>query len=238
MSGAVFVYVVLAAGANLLGALAVTARKCWSERSLQVIVALSAGFLIAVAFAGLLPEAIERHGETGALVALFGYLLVHVTQHVLGRHFHFGEETHEVSPMAGVAALGGLMLHTFVDGVAIASSFMVSNELGVFVFLAIFLHKVPEGLAISSLFLAAGASRAQAFGAAGVLALATVVGAFTAQLTASVAEYGLGFSAGVALYVGASNLVPEFQQDRGWRLPTAFVGGCLLYLAAHAMVAG
>lgn len=238
MSIGVFTYVVLSAAANLVGALAVTARPRWDPRSLQVIVALSAGFLIAVAFAGLLPEAIERHGERGALVALFGYLLVHVTQHVLGRHFHFGEETHEVSPMAGVAALGGLMLHTFVDGVAIASSFMVSNELGVFVFLAIFLHKVPEGLAISSLFLAAGASRRQAFSAAAVLAMATVVGAFTAQIIAPVAEYGLGFSAGVALYVGASNLVPEFQQDRGWKLPVAFVGGCLLYLAAHAMVGG
>lgn len=238
MNGAILSYVVLAGAANLLGALVVTARPRWSGRSLQVIVALSAGFLIAVAFTGLLPEAIERHGEQAALVALAGYLLVHLTQHVLGRHFHFGEETHEVSPMAGIAALGGLMLHTFVDGVAIASSFLVSSELGVFVFLAVFLHKVPEGLAISSLFLASGASRRQALGAAGVLGLATVIGALVAGVAAPVAEYGLGFSAGVALYVGASNLVPEFQQDRGWRLPLAFVGGCILYIAAHAVVAG
>lgn len=238
MSSAVLVYAVLAGAANLIGALAVTAGRRWSERSLQTIVALSAGFLIAVAFAGLLPEAIERHGETAALTALAGYLLVHLTQHVLGRHFHFGEETHEVSPLTGLSALVGLMLHTFVDGVAIASSFMVSTELGVFVFLAIFLHKVPEGLAISSLFLAAGASRRRAFGAAAVLAVATVAGAFVTQLVAPVAEYGLALSAGVALYVGASNLVPEFQQDRGWRLPLAFLGGCALYLAAHAVVAG
>lgn len=238
MSTVVLLYAVLAGAANLLGAIAVTARRGWSARSLQTIVALSAGFLISVAFIGLLPEAIARHGETAALTALAGYLLVHVTQHVLGRHFHFGEETHEVSPLTGVSALAGLMLHTFVDGVAIASSFMVSSELGVFVFLAIFLHKVPEGLAISSLFLAAGASRRRAFGAAGVLAMATVAGAFVTQLVEPVAEYGLALSAGVALYVGASNLVPEFQQDRGWRLPLAFLGGCALYIAAHAAVAG
>ena len=227
-------YALAAGAANLIGALAVTSRRRWDERSLQTIVAVAAGFLIAVAFTGLLPEAIERHGESAALVALAGYLLVHLTQHVLGRHFHFGEETHEVSPLVGVAALAGLMLHTFVDGVAIVSGFEVSTQLGILVFIAIFLHKVPEGLAISSLFLAAGASRRQAFSAAAALAAATVAGAFVTRYVDVVAEYGLALSAGVTLYVGASNLVPEFQQDRGWRLPAAFVGGCLAYLVAHA----
>ena len=83
-------YALAAGAANLLGALAVTSRSRWDPRSLQTIVAVSAGFLIAVAFTGLLPEAIVRHGEAAALVALAGYLLVHLTQHVLGRHFHFG----------------------------------------------------------------------------------------------------------------------------------------------------
>ena len=234
MTAATLVYAVIAGAANLLGAVAVTSRARWSPRALQVIIALSAGFLVAVAFAGLLPEAIERHGESAALVALASYVLVHLTQHVLGRHFHFGEETHEVSPFAGMAALSGLMLHTFVDGVAIASSFQVSSELGLLVFLAIFLHKVPEGLAISSLFLASGASRRRALLAASVLALATVVGAFVTTWVDGLAAYGLAISAGVSLYVGASNLVPEFQQEHDWRLPAAFVAGCLIYVAAHA----
>ena len=234
MNGPPLLFAVLAGAANVLGALAVTSRRRWSERSLQTIIALSAGFLIAVAFAGLLPEAVAAHGDRAALVALAGYVLVHLTQHVLGRHFHFGEETHEVSPLAGFAALAGLLLHTFVDGVAIASGFQVSAELGLLVFLAIFLHKVPEGLAISSLFLASGASRRQALLAAVTLALATVAGAFVATWTRGLAGYGLALSAGVSIYVGASNLVPEFQHDRGWRMPAAFVAGCLVYLAAHA----
>ena len=229
-------FAVLAGAANLIGALVVTTRRGWSPRALQTIVAFSAGFLIAVALAGLLPEALAAHGEEAALVALAGYVLVHLTQHVLGRHFHFGEETHEVSPLAGVAALAGLMLHTFVDGVAIASGFQVSDALGLVVFLAIFLHKVPEGLAISSLFLAAGASRRQALLAAATLALATVAGAFVTSWVEGLAGWGLALSAGVSVYVAASNLVPEFQQDRGWRLPAAFVAGCLTYLAAHAVM--
>ena len=134
------VYAVAAGGANVLGALAVTTRTRWSVRALETMIALAAGFMISVSLADLLPQAIERHGHQAAVVALIGYLLVHLTQHTLVRHFHFGEETHEVSAVVSVSALVGLLLHTFVDGVAIASGFLVSPRLGVLVFLAILLH--------------------------------------------------------------------------------------------------
>ena len=114
------------------------------------------------ALTDIFPEAIERAGARGAMAALAGYLLVHLTQHTLAPHFHFGEETHEVTELVSVSALVGLLLHTFVDGVAIASAFRVSPALGTLVFVAIVLHKLPEGLAIASLFLAAGAGRARA----------------------------------------------------------------------------
>jgi hypothetical protein len=48
-------------------------------------------------------------------------------------------------------------------------------------------------------------------------------------------ENGLAIAAGVTLYVGASNLVPEFQAKRGWSIPTSFVVGCGLYFAARSL---
>lgn len=228
----------LAAGANVLGAAAVTSRRRWSVKALEAMVALSAGFMICASLADMLPEAIERGGHGAALVALAGYLLVHLTQHTLVQHFHFGEETHEVSETVSFSALVGLLLHTFVDGVAIASGFIVSTSLGMLVFVAILLHKFPEGLAISSLFLAAGAGRARALGAAALLGAATIVGVLVTQLVAPVATHGLALSAGVTLYVGASNLVPEFQGKTGWRLPLAFFTGCALYFAARTVAHG
>ena len=90
-------YALLAALANVLGAAAVTSRARWSVRALDVMVALSAGFMIAVSLGELLPEAIERNGRSAALAALAGYMLVPLTQHTFARHFHFGEETHEVT---------------------------------------------------------------------------------------------------------------------------------------------
>jgi ZIP family zinc transporter/zinc and cadmium transporter len=229
-------YALAAAGANVLGAVAVISRTRWSLRALDLILSLAAGFLISVAILDLFPEAIARGGSHAALVALVAYVLVHLTQHTLGRHFHFGEETHEVSEIVSISALVGLLLHTFVDGVAVASSLGVSASLGALVFVAVLLHKFPEGLAISSLFLAAGSGRARALMAAAALGAATFLGVLLTDQLAFLQANGLAIAAGVTVYVGASNLVPEFQAKRGWAIPTSFLLGCGLYLAARSLM--
>jgi len=229
-------YTAIAASANMLGAAAVVSRSRWSVRALENMVALSAGFMVSVALLDLAPNAILTHGPGAGLLILIGYLLVHLTQHTLAPHFHFGEEVHQVTKTVSFSALAGLMLHTFVDGVAIASGFGVSSSLGLLVFLAILLHKLPEGLAISSLFLASGESRRAAFAAAAALAISSLVGALLTEAVPFLGEYGLALAAGVTLYVGASNLVPEFQGKSGWRLPISFFLGCALYYVARQFV--
>src|SRR5207248_11083623 len=117
-----------------------------------------------------------RRGGSGPALVLAGYLAVHLTQHTVTPHFHFGEETHAVHRLAGPSALVGLLLHTFFDGVAIASAFLVRPALGIMVFIAIVLHKLPEGVTISSLYLAGGRSGGQAVMAAAMLGAATLAG--------------------------------------------------------------
>ncbi len=58
---------------------------------------------------------LSKRGATAGWIVLGGYLAVHLTQHTLVPHFHFGEETHHVTRAVGVSALIGLMLHMF-DG--------------------------------------------------------------------------------------------------------------------------
>jgi ZIP family zinc transporter/zinc and cadmium transporter len=170
------------------------------------------------------------------ILILAGFLLVHLTQHTLVPHFHFGEEVHEVGKGVGMSALAGMMLHTFVDGVAIASGFSVRPSLGLLVFVAILLHKFPEGLAISSIFLASGASRAKAMVAGASLGVATLAGALFTNLSEQLSVYGLALAAGVSLYVAASNLIPEFQSKRDWRLQGSFFAGCGLYFLARNLI--
>lgn len=229
------VYAIAAASANLVGALAVTSRARWSVRALDGMLAFAAGFMISVGLIDLLPEALARGGHLAAIIALGGYLAVHLTQHVIGTHFHFGEETHHVSQSVSIAALVGLLLHTFVDGVAVASGLEIGGAVGALVFLAVILHKVPEGLAISSLFLAAGQGRRRALLAAGALGVATIFGVILTEQIGVLRDHGLALAAGVTLYVGMSNLVPEFRARGGWHLPLAFLGGTAAYFVARTV---
>jgi zinc and cadmium transporter len=229
-------YGLSAAVANILGAAAVTSGTRWSVRALDRMLAFAAGFLLCVAFVDLIPEALAQNGRAAAIIALVAYLLVHLTQHTIGGHFHFGEERHAVTRMAGMSALVGLLLHTFVDGVAVASGVLVSPVVGALVFMGVLLHKFPEGLAISSLFLAAGASRATAMGAAAALGLATLIGAAVTDTFPLLRTHGLAVSAGVTLYVGASNLVPELQKRPGWATPVSFFLGCATYFLARSVL--
>lgn len=218
-------FALLAAAGNLVGAVAVAQRARASLRAIEQLVAFGAGFLLSVALVEMLPEAFARSGGSAPAMVLLGYLAVHLTQHTVTPHFHFGEETHAVTRVAGLSALLGLLLHTFFDGVAIASGFLVGPELGVLLFLAILLHKLPEGVTIASLMVAGGRSPRHAVLAAGLLGVATVAGVYFTDRFAFLITHGLALAGGVSLYVAASNLVPEFQGKRGWHLPLAFFSG-------------
>jgi ZIP family zinc transporter/zinc and cadmium transporter len=231
-----FLYALLSALANVAGALAVAGRARRGMHFLDAMIAIAAGFMISVALTQLIPEALARGGTSAPVVMLAGYLAVHFTQHTLTEHFHFGEETHAVTTAISLSALAGLLMHTFVDGVAIAAGFMVGPELGLLVFVAVVLHKLPEGLAIASLFLAAGQPPRIAVAAAGALGLTTLLGVAVTNMAGPLARHGLPLAAGVTLYVAASNLVPEFQSKRGWSLALYFFGGCGLFTLVWALL--
>src|SRR5271154_6096626 len=135
----------VAAAGNLIGGYFVV-RRDWPRRYLQYFLALGAGYMLAVAFLDVIPESIHLAGEQALVFVLLGYFLVHLFEHTIAPHFHFGEETHceEVSHQhARTTVLLGLAIHTFFDGVAIAAGVLVSTWLGGGVFLAGVFHKLP-----------------------------------------------------------------------------------------------
>ncbi|HEX4535468.1 MAG TPA: ZIP family metal transporter [Candidatus Acidoferrum sp.] len=217
----------VAAGGNLLGGYFVVYRK-WQRRNLQYFVALGAGYMLAVAFLDVIPESVRLAGDSAFLVILIGYFLIHLFEHTIAPHLHFGEETHHeiVSHRhVGATMLLGLVIHTFFDGVAIASGFLVSNWLGVVIFVAIFLHKLPEGFTVASVVLASGQSRRNAILASGFLGVATLLGVLLTTLLESQLKYALPLSGGVTLYVAATDLLPEVNREPNWRMAVlVFVG--------------
>lgn len=223
----------LAAVANIGGGALIAWRTGETSRLLPFLNAFGAGFMLAVAFLEMLPGGMAVPG--GLTVILFGYLIVHLTQHVLTPHFHFGEETHAEAmntPGVGVWALIGLIPHAFFDGVAISGGFLDSPELGFLIFMAVLLHKVPTGVALASVMLASGSSRRQALRGVGITSLAMVLGAIVTPVVEWLTEYGFALAAGVTIYVAASNLIPETQREKGWQVPAGiFVGVASFYLA-------
>jgi zinc and cadmium transporter len=237
----------VAAGANLLGGVLVSHGN-WSRRYLKYFIALGAGFMLATALLEMIPESVKLHSDSGSrffndvdsvfVFVLAGYFVVHFFEHTVAPHFHFGEETHheEMSHAhAGYAALLGLVIHTFFDGVAIASGLLVSTWLGAVIFLAIFLHKIPEGFTVASLMLASGQSRRAAFISSAILGGSTLAGmALMFQLRTTVAD-ALPFSAGVTLYVAASDLIPEVNREPGVGMAVMVFAGVAILLALKAL---
>ena len=216
-----------AAAANILGGLFILYRQ-WSRQYLKYFLALGAGFMLAAAILEILPESVALAGNRAYFFVLVGYFIVHFFEHNLAPHFHFGEETHVeefVPGHAGISALLGLSIHTFFDGVAIAAGFMVSTWLGAVIFFAVFLHKVPEGFTVASLELAGGRGKKSAMRAAGLLGAATLAGVLLTSQLQNQLKYALPLSGGVALYVAATDLLPEVNREPGWRMPLLVLVG-------------
>jgi zinc transporter ZupT len=230
-----------AAAANVAGGLAVVARREWNEMFLKYFLGLGAGFMLAATFLRMLPESM-RLSPHAAPLFLGGYFLVHFFEHTVAPHFHFGEEPHDEVMMnraVGISALGGLTIHTFFDGVSIASGFLVSLPLGFLIFCAVILHKIPEGVTVASIALASGQGKRGALAASFVLAAATLAGVLGMHRFAGAVSYALPFSTGVTLYVAATDLMPEVNkqhQEHGMRMTlVVFVGVALFWLTEKVL---
>ncbi|KXK03355.1 MAG: ZIP family magnesium transporter [Acidobacteria bacterium OLB17] len=230
----IFIFGALAALGNILGGLVLFPSKfqTYAKSSVRHILAVGAGFMLAVTFIEILPKTIELwHREGGGseigdaapmILLLAGYLLTQLLEHTIAPHFHLGEEVHAddgISVHSAYAAVAGMGIHTFFDGVMIAAASELSAGLGFLVFLAVVLHKFPEGLTVGSMVLAAGKGRSTVMMATITLGLTTLLGAMLFHIAgegvSSLVRYALPLAAGVTLYVAASDLVPEINHHSG-----------------------
>ena len=247
----------IAALANWAGGLLVASSGVYrpGAKLLKYLVALGAGFMLAAIFIEILPETFalwsdgsgsKAEGIVGATTLLLaGYLLIQFFEHTVAPHFHFGPETHPehlIKPSAAYAAIGGLTIHTFFDGVSIASAFLVNFRVGFLVFIAIMLHKLPEGFTVASIMLASGRSSKKAAAAALAIGGATFAGvvgvALMSERFQGAVAYALPFSAGVTLYVAASDLIPEVNrsEEKNPIVSIAVFAGVALFYLLHLMI--
>jgi len=223
---------VVAGLANIFGGAIVSARA-WSRTFLALFIALGSGFMLATAITEMVPESLRLAPASAPPFILLGYFIVHYFEHTWPVHFHFGEETHTslyLHPSTAYTALGGLLIHTFFDGVSITSGFLISPWLGAIISGAVILHNIPEGFTIASIMVAAKQSRSSGVWAAAALGVSRIVGILAMGMAHRWVKYGLALSAGVTLYVAASDLIPEVNKMGGPRIAFTVALGVALVL--------
>jgi len=200
---------------------------------LTYFIALGSGFMLATALTEMVPESLRLDPKGAPFLILLGYIIVHLFEHSWPAHFHFGEETHVdefLDKRVAYLSLVGLLIHTFFDGVAIASGFLISRWLGAVIFGAVILHNVPEGFTIASIMVAAQKRGGAGLWASVALGVSRIVGILAMALARSFMSYGLALSGGVTLYVAASDLIPEVNKKPRLKIALTVLAGVALVI--------
>ncbi|MBX5435898.1 MAG: ZIP family metal transporter [Alicyclobacillaceae bacterium] len=219
---------------------------------IRMATALGTGFLLAATLLDRLPDAMAELPSQAPLYITAGYLALLLLDRHGAAHAHpprrrFAAPAGEgvISRQAGVVALVGLLIHTFMDGVVIAGAFAASRAAGILMFIAITMHKLPEGFSMATIALAAGEPRRRALASAALLAASTVAGAgLTVWLgmddTALVHQL-MAVATGTFLFIATSGLAPVVQEGGRRAAFTVVIGAALfalsLSLVRHAGLA-
>jgi zinc and cadmium transporter len=193
------------------------------SRALPQLVAFATGALLGAALLGLLPEAVELAGVGGyraiGLALLSGIALFFILEKlVLWRHCHedhcdahVPSDSHRDRSSAAMM-LAGDTVHNLLDGVLIASAFLINANLGIMTGLAVMAHEIPSEVGNFAILLQGGMSRAQAFAWNLMASMGSVVGGVIGYLALSqmraALPYALAISAASLLYVAVADLIP------------------------------
>lgn len=199
--------VALAGGAFLLW------REAWARKVSLYLVSFAAGSLLGAAFFDLLPE-MEELLSNGAIYGsvVVGILIMLFFEKFL-KWYHCHDKAVCDYHTFSSSVLFGDAVHNFLDGVAIAASFLVGTPVGIATTAAVFFHEVPQEIGDFGALLHAGYSRAKVWWLNVLTALATPVGAmlgyFFLPFFNAYLGYFLGFAAGAFIYIAVSDLMPE-----------------------------
>src|SRR5208282_1004080 len=184
---------------------------------LHFLLGFSSGAVLAVALFDILPEVFALGGPSYMPIAAVGFLAFfglerYTALHRAREHVHTAK-AHE--PELGSLSAAGLVLHSFLDGVAIGVGFQTSTQVGLLIALGIIAHDLSDGLNTVTVVLAHGNPLKHAVGWLLMDMIAPVLGASLTvvfHLNVAMLPWVLAFFVGSFLYIGASDLLPEARE--------------------------
>jgi zinc and cadmium transporter len=205
---------------------------------------MAAGTLLGTAFAHMLPEAIERLGFGPKLTSLLlaSFVGFFVLEKAVGVYLERGLEnrgeqhTHSHSnpviegqegPRPGITRpmitnlLTGAAIHSFIDGMAIATAFSAETRLGLITTVAVLLHETPHHIGDVGILIHSGVPVRRAVSLNLMVGSVAAIGALLVLLLGSrfekVITLLLPFTAANFIYIASASLMPELQRERGLR---------------------
>jgi len=193
------------------------------KKFINPLIAFCGGTLIALALLDLIPESLELLEGIEPHRVLTYVLIAFVGTHLLDKVVSFHSHSHsEDCPehkqeSKGIAAVSGLGLHSFLDGLIIGTGFLVDSSTGVLVSLVVLLHRLADGLNSVTLSLRSN-HKDKTTGILLVLnSVSPIFGVILSgflNLSGITLGYILCIFAGFFLYIGATDLLPEAHKER------------------------
>jgi len=224
---------------TLLGALPAMLFTKVTHRGRDILLAFTAGIMVAASTYGLIPSALKLSNLVTLTIGILLGTAVLTLMEWLVPHKDPGHaelKSGSASAASPMLFLSAMALHNLPEGLSVGVGFgSMSPDLGTIVALSIGLQNVPEGFLIALFLIAHRMNKWIALLLAGVtgfleLLFCWIGYAFTGSF-AAVVPYGLAFAAGAMLFVVYKELIPESHGDGHERAATfSFILGLLVMI--------
>lgn len=246
------VYSLIAGLFSLAGGLVVLWQSHFAQKLVTPLMAFGAGAFLAAAFVDILPEALEGSGEPRPILmaTLAGFVVFFILERLImrlrgSREGHKHSEHTESLPFLLVL---GDSLHNFIDGVVIALAYVANPILGLPTALAIAAHEIPQEIGDFSILLNLGWNKKKVLTVNVIQSLLTVPGVILGVYLGQAIEPNLplilGVTAGIFIYLSASDIIPELHHYSShkhvFRIVLPMIGSimALSYLSYLAHLSG
>ncbi|MGY4690012.1 ZIP family metal transporter [Salibacterium sp. K-3] len=233
----------LSAGATALGAVPAIMFRNTTHQAKDMLLAFSAGMMIAASMFELIPESLNQGGYAAVITGIFLGMLVltMLEQNIPHEHIERNHETRgfgfQLMERKALLIMTAITLHNIPEGLSVGVSYNSGVEgLGLLIALAIGVQNAPEGFIVAFFLVQQGVKKGNAFILAACTGMMEWAAAFMGYWLTAFANHlvpiGLAFAAGSMIYIVYKELIPESHGD-GFALSAtySFTGGLLLMLA-------
>ncbi|WP_342430403.1 ZIP family metal transporter [Neobacillus sp. FSL H8-0543] len=208
-----------------------------THRWRDILLAFSAGIMMAASTIGLIPEALRLGGFVSLAIGVtLGVMALTLLEknipHLDLEHNQYGLKFDEKS----LLIISAITLHNIPEGLSVGVSYASeSGDTGNLIALAIGVQNAPEGLLVALFLINQKISKFKAFILAtltGAIEIVTsLIGYSLTSFVKGLVPYGLSFASGAMLFIIYKELIPESHGDGNERVSTyAFIIGLLVMI--------